>query len=92
MRSRWGIVLMVVALVGMLAAMAVLAGCPADTVDDGAIMPPPEEIPPIDEPMPEDVEVEEPADEEAEPAEEGEEGAEAEEPAGAAEELEPIEE
>lgn len=52
MRSRWGIVLMVVALVAFLAAVTVLAGCPADTGDDGgAMVPPPvDDEPPIDEP------------------------------------------
>ncbi|MFW6157163.1 MAG: hypothetical protein ACOC7J_07570 [Armatimonadota bacterium] len=72
MRSTWGIVLMVLALVAVVTSVAVLAGCPAEQPDmDEPIMPPPDDIePPIEE--------EEPVEDEPVEGEEVEEGAEAE--------------
>ena len=67
MRSRWGIVLLMVAMLATLASVAMLAGCPTEEeepMDDPSLLPPVEEVPPADPAM-------EPAPAEDMPAEAG---------------------
>ncbi len=78
MRSRWGIVLMVLALVAAVTSVAMLAGCPAQPDTDTEPMPPPEDVAPPPEDMEPPVEeMDQPAEGEAtdgdmeEPAEDG---------------------